>query len=84
MEFPAEDFSGAFFAHSNDGAEPLSGDFGRFDIFWPVEANTVVWLPRLVRFPSAVRVAEGDGRRLRPAGLLLPSIPAAAQCKFVD
>lgn len=42
MEFPAEDFSGAFFAHFNDGAERLSGDFGRFDIFWPVESNTVV------------------------------------------
>jgi hypothetical protein len=63
MEFPAEDFSGAFVAHSNDGAEPLSGDFGQVDSFGPVEAKTVV----LAAAVGSVSVGGEDGRRRREA-----------------
>jgi hypothetical protein len=63
MEFPAEDFSRAFFAYSNDGAERLSGDFGQVDSFGPVEAKTVV----LATAVGSVSVGGEDGRRRREA-----------------
>jgi hypothetical protein len=52
MKSLPEDFSGACFAHPNDGAERLSGDFGQVDIFWPVDAKTVV----LYQLPAGFRL----------------------------